>query len=88
MSAEGGQFTVRGLFVLVAACAVMAAILRFTSFSVTSLVTGFAVGWIVAMSFVAVAATLDAIERRAQCRLAESLNSAETATPTGPFSAA
>lgn len=88
MQSEGGQFTVRGLFALVAGCAVLAAILRFSTMSVSALAAGFALGTVVALLFVAFVTALDAIERRAQARLAKKLNSealpAIVSPPTPP----
>jgi hypothetical protein len=67
---EGGQFTTRGIFALVTGCAVVAAILRFTTTSVSSFVAGFAVGLMFAVIFVVAGTAYDAVERRAQVRWA------------------
>jgi hypothetical protein len=74
MQPEGGQFTVRGLFALVAGCAILALLLRYSTASVSSVVAGFAMGAMIALGFVGVAAMFDAIERRAQMRLAHKLD--------------
>jgi hypothetical protein len=73
MQAEGGQFTVRGLFALVAGCAILALLLRYSTASVPSVVAGFGLGAVFALGFVGVAAMFDAIERRAQFRFARKL---------------
>jgi hypothetical protein len=67
---EGGQFTTRGIFALVTGCAVVAAILRFTTTSVSSFVAGFAVGLMFAVIFIVAGTAYDAVERRAQLRWA------------------
>ncbi len=67
---EGGQFTTRGMFAFVAGCAIVAAILRFTTTSFSSMGAGFAVGTMIAMIFVFAGTAIDAIERRAQIRWA------------------
>jgi hypothetical protein len=72
MDREGGQFTVRGLFALVAACALLAALLRYSTMSATALVLGFSLGTIAALIFVTVVAAFDTIERSAQSRDARS----------------
>lgn len=90
MNTDGGQFTVRGLFALVAACALLAALLRFATVSVTSLVAGFALGLIGALGFVGFCAAIDSIERRSQNRMAKVRHETANAlppAPAGPFSA-
>lgn len=69
---EGGQFTTRGMFALVAACAIVAAILRYTTTSFTAMAAGFVVGTTIALMFVFAGTAIDAIERRAQSRWAKS----------------
>jgi sulfite exporter TauE/SafE len=68
MDREGGQFTVRGLFALVAACALLAALLRYSTMSATALLLGFSLGTIAALLFVAMVSAFDSIERSAQSR--------------------
>jgi len=90
MNTDGGQFTVRGLFALVAACALLAALLRFATVSVTSLVAGFALGLLGALGFVGFCAAIDSIERRSQNRMAKVRHQTTNAlppAPAGPFSA-
>lgn len=67
---EGGQFTTRGMFAFVTGCAVVAAILRFATTSVSAMLAGFAVGMMFAVIYIVAGTAFDAVERRAQDRWA------------------
>lgn len=86
MNSDGGQFTVRGLLALVTACAMLAALLRFSQMSVSAIVIGLAAGMVGGLCLVACGATFDSIERRAQNRWARRRANAPLESPTLPSS--